>query len=320
MSINVIPEKMEQGKITSISIKVGTETEEIYTIPPTPFENFEAMKIIIEKYKGIEDLWKKAKQETDDATSRFNLVDFKYRAAKQDFDLLIDPKKEPVIITQKQPKAVEPQKEPEPQPQKEPQTGQASVTILIPPTEPSRVIVSPPNPTELAKQASMDMQTRAEQNEKDFQKGIAPIVQEFPNSPLSKMMRERPALLTSNLQDIIPEKANRVLTDISERLDAAQELTDLTKPIRKSESMTASDWVVVIEPKMTERLGNGETEFTQEEMEQMILEQGVPKKLVEKVSRLLIQGWEKDDRFEKEIGLLTKAKEYVFGKKKKKEE
>jgi len=305
MDINVIPEKMEQGKITSISIKVGEEKEEIYTIPPTPFENFEAMKDIIVKFKGTEELWKKVKQEFELVANKFNLADFKYKELKQEFDLLIDPEKEPVVVV-KPPEAIAPPKEP--------QTAQACVTLSFPPAE--RVIVPPKNQTDIAKQEVTEMHTRAEQNEQEFQKSTAPIIQE---APLTTLMRERPTLLVSNVQDMLPEKANRVLNDVSERLTAAQELTDLTKPLKKQEPLTASDWVAVIEPTMTERLGNGETEFTQEEMEQLILIQGVPKKLVEKVAQLLVRGWEKDDRFEKdERGILTKAKEFVFGKEKKK--
>ncbi len=333
MTISIIPQKMEGGTITAIAVKQEGK-EEVFIIPPAPFENFGAMKAVIEKYYDLEDIWQKSKQEYEYAKQRFDLIDFRHKAALQDFKLLISPQEAPKIgSTLKLP--IETGLKPH-----EPKPEMMSITTLgttVPESklqiEDSRKIVPPSTPTEAAPRQVQTVQERAEQAGTEFQKADIIIDQpktivlappEEPESPARKMLKERPSLMTSEVKEVLPERAKKVLEDIESRIEAAKEMIDTSKPFQPPKKLiSVQDWVKDVNEKITDKLEN--TEFNEDRLEDELMSCGVPKELIGKVRNQLIKSWEKDGRFEKKensffLMLKSLPQKVGFGKKKTKKQ
>ena len=357
MNLIIIPQKMEGGTITAVAVKQEGK-EEVFNIPPAPFENFEAMKAVIEKYYELEDIWQNSKQEYESAKQRFDLIDFRHKAALQDFKLLISPKEtQKIVSTLKLPAeygikyetpvsklevtktgGIESAITQEPKPEPLVITSQESIAMkgTSPPHKlevvDSRKIMPPSTPTEMALEQSQASQERAEQAGTEFQradviidqpKAIVQTLPEEPESEVKKILKERPSLLTQEVKDVLPEKAKRVLEGIEGRIEAAKEMTDTSKPLptsKKPKPISVQDWVKEVDTKITDKLEN--TEFNEDRLEDELISYGVPEGQVEKVRDQLIKSWEKDGRFEKkENSFFLKLKsltQKVLGGKKKK--
>lgn len=327
MNISIIPQKMESGMIVAIQVKTD-EKEEVFTIPPAPFETFEAMKAVISKYYETNDIWTIAKQEYELAKQRFDLIDFRHKAALQDFKLLIAPKTEPKATVVQEPK-------------KEPVITKPEITPeqydRLPSTPlPERgTIVPPGSPAEIAQQASIAMQERAEKAGEELKNATViidqpkEVVQEVvqalqqSDSDMVKMFKDHSTILTSEVKDMLPEKAKNVLDNMTKRIETAQAAADMSKPLEQPQKpISIQDWVKIADKTITDRRGG--TEFDEETLETELVNCGVPTELVEKVKNQLIKSWEKGGRFEQKEGnsfflILKSLSEKVgLGKKKKK--
>lgn len=309
MNLSIIPQKMEGGTITAIAVKQEGK-EEIFVIPPAPFESFGAMKSVIEKYYELEEIWQESKREYDGAKQRFDLIDFRHKAALRDFKLLISPnetpKPTPALKLPKpeieKPVPISTLKLPEEYP-----TGYETTETKLE-IKDSRKIVPPQTPIEVARQESQATQERAEQAGVELQNATVIVdqpetVSVFPEeaeSQVRKMLKERPSLLTSEVKDVLPEKALRVLEGIESRVETAKGMADTSKPLiplAPKKPISVQDWVNEVDTKINQSLEN--TEFDEDRLESELRSCGVPDELVIKVKNQLIKTWEKDERFEK---------------------
>jgi len=294
MKLSIVPQKMDDGMIVAISVKQD-DKEDVFTIPPAPFDNFEGMRKVIEKYYDLEVIWQESKQEYDDIKERFDLIDFRRNAALQDFRLLISPIKEEKLKSSTPVSVTGHEKVPEPTPALRPDSGKHG--IILPPS----------TPIEAAQEASTDMRERAEQAGLELQNATITIgspeevvpSNDESDAVMIKMLKENPTLLTSDVKDALPQKALSVLETIAGRVETAHDTLDTSKPLKSRQigvPISIQDWVKLVDAKVTARLEG--TEFSEQKLEQELMSQGVPDNLVERVKTTLIKSWDDEGRFE----------------------
>lgn len=311
MILSIVPEKMEGGMIYAILVQTDGK-EEIFNIPPAPFETFEGIKVVIAKHYETEALWVKAKQEYEAVKERFDLIDFRHTEAQEDFRLLIAPKIEPKA-------AVVPESKEEPV---------ITIRKTTPePETPKKIIIIPPEPP-AAPQAPATMQERAEKAGEELKNATViidrskEIVQEQKpaDSDMVKMFKDHSTILTSEVKDMLPNKAKGVLEDMQKRIEIGQAAADLSKPleVQSQKQKSVLDWVKEVDKIITDRLMN--TEFDEARLDAELANCGVPKEQLEKVKKQLIESWKTDELFEnkEEAGFFLKLKEKILGKKEKK--
>lgn len=273
MSVTIIPEKMEGGMILAVRVRQEGK-EEVFTIPPAPFEGFGEMQRIIQTYYELDVLWQEANRELEFARQRFALVDSKYRVAKRDFKLLVSP--QAVVETQvsEQIKAEGVQKPGE--------IKQVEMTIT-----PSALPEQQPGVADTIK-TSFIAQKQAETPEKP------------PEPRMVRLLKESPTLQVAQIGDKLPPKAKEVLDTIAKEIEVAKEVPP---PEPQPRPKTPAEWCTAVAPKAWDVLA--EKQFGIEELEGVIAGNGVPEKHVERVAELIISLWQREGRFVEGGGSFT---------------
>jgi hypothetical protein len=301
MNIIIKPFKMDAGMITAVQV-ITDGKEEVYNIPPAPFEGWAEMQRIIQKYYELDAVRTEAEQEVHHARQRLALVEVRYRAALHDFRLLVSPEElekkpewvqEPIpTSTQADRKILPPvQQEPKPMEEKAPETEIAETEAMMKASETAH------------EHADKIWKEFKEQQEEKKPASLAPTV-----------LKESPELKVAEISEKLPPKAKEVLASVADRFKAAQGTTDTGELLLKKPE-TAQEWCFEIEPQISKLFER--KQFDIDALEQAVADAGVPEKHIEKVSELMIAHWQRENRFEKRENPLTMFLKSMTKKKKK---